>query len=422
MNSKQIIDQFHSLSGTWNETAVEGRMERLADVLSGEEIRTLVSKVEALAKSDPWDDDQGATTSRFDGYEVEIARFVEGVWWSGEQEADADVNARRAWNGGLRSRAAWARWTIHRNLDGTKLDTALGSGRLRSDAQEQWLRILDKMYDDPWLLDRDPAEITDFVRDIARPFPSTDNEDKTELTERRLRVVDAVTSRHLLPRFDIAGAGQAVQNVHGWLAPATWLAGASMLALSVVFAGRANLAAAVLIALAAYAGVVVIAAAKGAMVLHPLCLRASAGAVLGAFALFAVDGWEQHVVGFDPSLHLGLMLAPLAYLLVEARQRQQQTGVAFGRAVVVYLAVTLQSAAVAVIAVGVAGPTFLSNGNVSLVEGNMSRTWLIQSWQSRMYLVMFVAGAAATAGTFLQVLWEDKSITAPLSRFTWGTR
>ena len=404
----EILSPFQVPSVPWNEKQYVGKLKSLSAELDSQ-LSTLVDAAEDLsihAEQDGICSGHPAIAS---------ARFVEAVWWRGEACADADTDARRAWLSGLRSRAALARWTVHTALSDDSIRAAFGTLRPRLDSQEQWLRVLDTMYDDPWLLQRPATEITPLLRQL------TATNDPKE-PERSQRVIEAVITRHLLPRFDLVGTHRAVRNAHGRAVYWVWSPAALAILASIALAGLSQLGWAIAAALAAYGWMILGAASIGAMILHPLCMRAPAGALLGAFGLFAIGGWEEQAMSFDPWLHLGVIAAPLPYLILEARHREAQGLIALGRALAVYAIVMLHSAAVAVIAVGVGGPAFLTVDKDAFVATDMARSWLIESTPNRYWLLWFVAGAAATAGTYLQVLWEDNPITAPLSRFTWGSR
>lgn len=143
---------------------------------------------------------------------------------------------------------------------------------------------------------------------------------------------------------------------------------------------------------------------------YPFMLRSYAASVVGILATLGVPTRYLESVAQNPTSSMAafgpiiaiLVVTSIGYLTVEASLHGVQGRTAFGRACVVWLIGFAQASALATFSMFMLRPIFAEEGrDLSLTE-----LWIP---------IPLVAVTASTLGVLLQVLWEDRPITYPLS-------
>jgi hypothetical protein len=138
------------------------------------------------------------------------------------------------------------------------------------------------------------------------------------------------------------------------------------------------------------------------------CLRLPAGAAVGLLALLSFGG---QVAARPPPWTVPALAAAAAfgYLIVEARNHGAPRGwLAIGRAGLVMVLGLLHASAVAAIVLQWLAPALVANWSLAA-----------SSWSALARVVLAAATIALALGIFLQVLWQDTPVTAPLSHLHW---
>ena len=267
------------------------------------------------------------------------------------------------------------------------------------EAAAQWAIRLTNFEDDPWMSAWSPERLENEVELLLGGAPTHPAWAGGDWTNR-------IVGKLVLPRYALATACR-----HSWRTRQAQVMVAAMIACGLVagcflaFGHPARAGGAfALMYLAAVAGAVV----AGVGVLYPICLRMPAAGVIAQLALFTSSSWFDHLGG-RPWLLMALAASSFGYLAIEARAHTRSGKTALIRAAGAWTLGVAHGIAVGVIALVVAGPVFIAR----FVFPTGFRSWAP--------LVGFNALAGLAAGVFLQILWEDRPITSPLGRISWGS-
>jgi hypothetical protein len=148
---------------------------------------------------------------------------------------------------------------------------------------------------------------------------------------------------------------------------------------------------------------------------YPFALRFGAGVVIGsALALALPPEWAHSLSRLDRILtvSLGLTLASYGYLVVEARLH----GLAGWR--------TVLARSLAVLFTGLAHAAFLATVAVCVLAPVFIENWDTLDLGTREFSVaiLLIGSLAVAAGVFLQILWDDRPVTYPLSAMRFSRR
>lgn len=227
-----------------------------------------------------------------------------------------------------------------------------------------------------------------------------------------------VVREALLPRFMLFDAWRALPSRARRiaLAPLSLLAMTALLVLlgltgllplDTVFLGALGAAAAAYLATVIAAGVTKESA-------YLVCLRLPAGASVGFLAFISFDeGWVTTPGTSWLWASIALLSAAWAYLFLEALAHGVATGAALGRSGMVGALGFAHGTAVAAIAF----PAVSRALNVNLGD---PLDQLSAAGVSQLYVLAASAGLAA--GVFLQMLWDDRPVTYPLTHLAWKGR
>lgn len=311
------------------------------------------------------------------------------------------------------------------------LDRALGErswglvvGRCR-ESRRIWQQCLDAYQSQPLLSQARPAELEAelqalvfeqvrraplvlSVRPLAEQAPAT-AEDKA--------VADEITERHLLPRFDVAGAavlGLYDDSHRRRLARTAAAATAALTGLAAVAcAGSLEIQAAVILAAACYVLIGTGVVAYGSAWAAPWLLRLPAAAAVGIIALVSVlpGGW-LHTPPAGWLAALALIAAACGYLVVQARNHGV-AGRSLWRAVGVAAFAGGHALMVSLIGLVVVAPAFILNGR------DLSGIWHHPRYGHAGMVLLLATAWCLAVGVFSQILWDDRPITAPLAHLSW---
>lgn len=298
-------------------------------------------------------------------------------------------------------------------------------GRCR-DARREWQRCLDAFQSHPLLRNARPEELEGEVRtlvfrDGAHPLVLSNQPlpQPAKLAPEDTAVIADSVERHLLPRFAMAAVSRLA--LYDDDPPRQWAR--RVLAAMVILTGLGAVGCvaaldvhpAIWLAAACYAlicaGVVMLPGSWGAMWL----LRMPAAAAVGIFALtaFLPGGWLQAPPGGWGATAV-LTAVSFGYLLVEVRNHGVATRSAVPRALLVVLTGVVHALMVAVIGLIAVAPALVANG------GQMDQSIWSKPGYGHAGVVLALAAAWCLAvGVFLQILWDERPITAPLAHLSW---
>ncbi|MEU4827766.1 hypothetical protein AB0H37_38390 [Actinomadura sp. NPDC023710] len=302
-------------------------------------------------------------------------------------------------------------------------------------AREQWLTVLAGIDDYPALavldMETEAADLaTVDVGSNAAP-PCTAVPDSGDAVPRSA-ISGYVVTRLLLPRFSWRASRALVRATEGRRSTVHWWSAAAILTAAVAAFGIAvadchgwsyhGYTAAAVLATLGYA-VIAAGVAAGPPLGWPWLLRQPAGSAVGLLALGALpaDWWWKA----DPAL-LGQAIALLValgvgYLLTEVANHGVRGRSLLLRTGGIAIAGFLHAFLVSLIGLRTIVPAFTSapqNTDLRL------SCWWTSAGCSRDGLAPWQIVLAATAwsfvvGVFLQILWDDQPITAPLAHVRW---
>jgi hypothetical protein len=298
------------------------------------------------------------------------------------------------------------------------------------EARREWLECLDSYQSHPLLAQASTDEFETELQAMlfrhgrcgsplglsVRPLSES-----APLTAEDQTVVDEVTDRHLLPRFDVLStAALALRSDRPGQRAAREAVG-----VAAVLAGLAAVICAglLLIRPAAWAGAGCYALILAGTVVFgpgwtaPWVLRFPAASSIGVIALISLSpgGWITSPPGGWLAV-LALVGASLGYLMVEVRNHGVAGLALVSRSLGVAVTGAVHALLVALIGLVAIAPAFVQNGRT-----------ITALWHHPSYAHAGLALALATAwclavGVFSQVLWDDRPITAPLAHLSWRTR
>lgn len=165
------------------------------------------------------------------------------------------------------------------------------------------------------------------------------------------------------------------------------------------------------------AGVIAVVSLLDFRLVEIMCLRLPSAAIIGVIALFSIDSaW----IDVEPSwwLMVGLVAAFTAYVATDAIRsgRKPNFGSFRGSVMGIAFLAELYALAVSAVALKWIAPAFLKAPDGMACQKAMAH-WQclghpLQTW-------FLLANAALCVGLFLQTLWDDRPLTAPLSRPEW---
>jgi hypothetical protein len=351
------------------------------------------------------------------------------AWFSREAlngEAVTCVLGANSWNRMLdRIRDSRWGWLQHLNGFGAYPPLAEASGR----ALEHELRLL--VFTDV----RRPAGTclalrADLPHLPVRPGP----EDRS--------VQDEVTTKHLLPRFRLATAaslglrsgGRAVTArmpdalrpamswVHDAMPPVCAIGVVVAMAVTGWLVAKGDFHAAAEAALSTYVTIGVGVLLNGPLFAALWLLRWPAAAIIGVIALAGLNpSWWRDglpplfVVGHVPISAVTVVLAAGAYgyLVVEARNHRVDAAFTMPRALAVQAIGTLHAVLIALIGLLFVIPEFGEDGMA--LRGLLTGHDCVAAYR----VLADTTAWCLAAGVFSQILWDDRSITAPLAHTRW---
>ena len=145
---------------------------------------------------------------------------------------------------------------------------------------------------------------------------------------------------------------------------------------------------------------------------YPFALRFAAGSVIGTTAVTTLFPKWAETVRDSPAAAYGvagiLLSSAAGYIVVEARLHGLEGRAAFSRSALVLTVGLIHATLISTVAVALLAPVFVEAWPVDLDAAQEATT------------VHLFAAAAVTAAVYLQVLWDDRPVTYPLSalRFT----
>jgi hypothetical protein len=328
---------------------------------------------------------------------------------------------------------AWWAWEPDQVFGGSGvLDRALGERSWGlvvgwcQEARRIWQRCLDADQSQPLLSQARPGELEAelqalgfceqvrraplvlSVRPLAEQAPAT-AEDKA--------VADEIIERHLLPRFDVAGAavlGLYDDSHRRRLARTAATATVALTGLAAVAcAASLEIKPAAALAAAFYvligAGVV----AYGSVWAAPWLLRLPAAAAVGIIALVSIlPGGLLGTPHLGWLAALALTAAACGYLVVQARNHGV-AGRSLWRAVAVAAIGAAHALMVSLIGLVVVAPAFVADG------GELALTWHHPRYGHAGTVLLLATAWCLAVGVFSQILWDDRPITAPLAHLSW---
>ncbi len=164
----------------------------------------------------------------------------------------------------------------------------------------------------------------------------------------------------------------------------------------------------------AYVSLVLSAGFGDRMVAYMACLRLPAGAAVGLLAITAFGAdWVLTPGLWWVGASVALLVASWAYLFLEATAHGSRPARGLARAGLVTVLGFAHGVAVAATIVPVIGRAIVAD-----LDGRLSQ--LTGSGYAQ--LLVLAASTGLAAGVFLQVLWDDKPVTYPLTYLEWRGR
>jgi hypothetical protein len=238
--------------------------------------------------------------------------------------------------------------------------------------------------------------------DLGEVLRNKDVRDDAELKP----VIPSISARLRLPRFDLGGYADDVFDEPrrtGYLLAATAMALVATVSLALGWRVEAGAAC----ALACYTGAFV-AAAQNDKLTPLLLLRIPAATSVGAAAVLTFDpDWMVGLQGRPAfGIAVGAGFVALGYLANEARSHGVRDSAALARRSLVVLVIAAAHAvAIALVTVAFALPVFHGSDPVPELPASISLGPTLAVFASTSLLL----------GLIVQVLWDDKPVTAPLS-------
>jgi hypothetical protein len=241
------------------------------------------------------------------------------------------------------------------------------------------------------------------------------------LTAEDKGIIDEVTDRHLLPRFDLASVIALARHDDSrrgrWARALTGVAVVCAAVASVVCAAVLLIRPAALIAAGSYALIGIGAVAFSPTWAAPWLLRLPAASAVGIIALVSIlpGGWLRTPPSGWAAV-VALAVAAFGYLLVEARNHGVAWKAALLRALAVAIIGAVHALMVSLIGLVFVAPAFVGSGR------GIAALWHAPGYgHSGMDLALATAWCLAV-GVFSQILWDDRPITAPLAHLAWRAR
>ncbi|WP_396911956.1 hypothetical protein [Mycolicibacterium sp.] len=302
-------------------------------------------------------------------------------------------------------------------------------------AREQWLTVLNEIDDYPALAALDiEAEAADLTMvDLgSNAAPPCNRVAETGDAGPRAAITGYAVTRLLLPRFAWRASRTLVRATQGRRSIVHWWCSASILASAVIafaiavddrygWSYRGYTAAAIL-ALTGYAVIAVGAAARPALGWLWL-LRQPAGSTVGLLALGALPAdwwWKADPVLLGQAMAL-LVTIGVGYLLTEVSNHGVHGRTLLARTGGIAFAGFLHAFLIALIGLRTIVPAFA--GVPQDTKMRLSCWWSaagcspdgLAPWQ----IVLAATTWSFVVGVFLQILWDDQPITAPLAHVRW---
>lgn len=227
--------------------------------------------------------------------------------------------------------------------------------------------------------------------------------------DRNRRAAD-LAAKHLLPRYALGRTAKAFWRRWKWL----WaVAFAALLVLAAVTLVRHigaddGIRRAATFAGGAYLVAVLAALVFGTETLHPMAMRLPAGGAVGMVGLLSTSSWLEAEHPWRTTALL--LLAFLGYSCVECRNHVPHWFTSLRRAMVATVLALVHGCAVAVIVLATVGRQLWSKDGIP------------PTYKHSAALVAFAGSLSVVLGTFIQVLWSDRTILSPLDRTQWKGR
>ncbi len=305
---------------------------------------------------------------------------------------------------------------------------------LAEQARDDWLAVLASIEDYPqlagWIGDIE-REVAGLISvSIAEPAASSGSgEDKADPVSRE--VAQFAATRLLLPRFAWGTATKIylrtstlASRLFSAAACAAILAVFVQLALGFIYGWKWGYSAAAATAVGVYL-LVVCAMAADARAAWPWLLRQPASAAVGLLALAAFGpGWwftagSAGSTGRTVLVIAGLAGAALAYLYIEAIGHGVRGGRLAWRPPLIGVLGFIHGLLVSLIGLRFLMPVFAAGPT----SGPQLACWYSGSCHGLALPVPALLGLAAAwslaAGVFLQIIWDDQPVTAPLAHVSW---
>jgi hypothetical protein len=300
-------------------------------------------------------------------------------------------------------------------------------------ARRNWAGCLDEHQSHPLLSQARSAELEQEVRTLVFRHPGGSSRhgrreplglsvrplaERAPLTAQDAAVIDEVTDRHLLPRFDLASVGALAvfDNSRGWRWARALLG--MMVALTAVAA--VTCAALLLVRQAVWVaagcylliglGVLVFFGIRWAA---PWMLRLPAASAVGVIALvtFLPAGWLR--TPFDGWAAVVVLAGSASgYLAVELRNHGVE-GLALLRSLGVAAIGAVHALMVSLLGLVAVAPAFVPKGAL------LSALWHRPGYGHAGMVLLLSTAWCLAAGVFSQILWDDRPITAPLAHLSW---
>lgn len=275
-------------------------------------------------------------------------------------------------------------------------------------ARSDWLRDLLNHDDHPHLRKLTSQQIDEELRSVADYGPVAGG-----------AVERAIVREAFLPRFMLTEVYKRLRRPARWAASAIF---ALLVAVTAVWllavAGRLSSGARALWLSGVLAGLayalIVAAALFDEVIGYLACLRLPAGAAVGTLALLSFgSGWLSTPGPWWSWASLALVISTWGYLMLEARAHGAGRWAAPGRAALVALVGFAHALAVNAIVIPVVGRALVDglSANLSSLDGRAVG-----------HLLTLAASVSLAAGVFVQVLWDDRPITYPLTHLAWSGR
>ncbi|MDA2805406.1 hypothetical protein [Nocardiopsis suaedae] len=297
-------------------------------------------------------------------------------------------------------------------------------------SRRDWFRVLSARQDHPILAQPPPSALEselDLLTRTTLHFPAArlvmsdvplsdadlgDGEDEALIWD--------VTQHHLLPRFRlgrVAALADPFSTALGFVGAGLVVACAAA-ALRLVLDHGFALAAA--LAAATYLGIGGGTLLWGRIWAAQWLLRLPAASALGLTVLIALPDWWQRsrleLLPPSDAVQAAALLLAIAYgyLVVEARTHGLARGAALVRALGVAAVGWVHAGLVSLMGLVVLAPAFGEQG-----DGPRPPTLGGQAAADPLAALVLASAWCLTVGVLSQILWEDRSITAPLAHLEW---